>query len=121
MFRLFPINDQNMSKRLAEINLQLKRKRSVCKMHCPGFFHLCSSAKSGQDCRMTCLYMAVTVPTYCSQTAKIFAPKCYNYFMKSIGVLVENSEGQFTIKSSSFKLQTSLWKRRTGSLLSEGP
>lgn len=41
---------------------------------------------------MACVYIAVTIPTYYSETAKIFAPKCYNYFMKSIGVLVEKSE-----------------------------
>jgi hypothetical protein len=61
-------------------------------MHCSRCIHLCSSAKSGQDCRMACVYIAVTIPTYYSETAKIFAPKCYNYFMKSIGVLVEKSE-----------------------------
>jgi hypothetical protein len=41
-----------------------------------------------------------------SGTSKIFVLKCYNYFTKSIGVLVGNSEWQFTINSILFKLHT---------------
>jgi hypothetical protein len=95
-------------------------------MHHPRLIHQCRSTKSGQDCRMTWVHMAVTVHTYCSETAKIFAPKCYNYCMKSIGVLVENSEWQFTIKLSLFILHTYPYGKDvlwwcTGGLLSEGP
>jgi hypothetical protein len=38
MFRLLPINDHHMSKRLAEINLQLKRKKMFVKCTTPDSF-----------------------------------------------------------------------------------